>query len=267
MIATPGDVQAERKIVRVVIHEWNAAHSKTSRLVLLPVGWDTHSAPAMGDRPQEILNKQILQDCDLLVAAFWTRLGTDTGKAPSGTVEEIQEHIAAGKPAMLYFSNTPVTPDSVDQAQYASLVKFKQKCMSDGLIEEYNSHEQFKEKFARQLQITVQSKLQQLIPTPELLEEQLAARTGLSDDAQDLLITAADQEGEIHQIRSLRGARLQVGEKNMNKDLSHREFARWEATLQKLIEAGLIIDRGLRAKGQLFELTHSGYQLVDQLKA
>ena len=59
MIASPSDVEAERKIIRDVIHQWNAMHSKATSLVLLPVGWETHSAPEMGDRPQEIINKQI----------------------------------------------------------------------------------------------------------------------------------------------------------------------------------------------------------------
>jgi hypothetical protein len=35
---------------------------------------------------------------------FWTKLGTATGVAASGTVEEIDRFVAAGKPAMLYFS-------------------------------------------------------------------------------------------------------------------------------------------------------------------
>jgi hypothetical protein len=32
----------------------------------------------MGERPQQILNKQILATCDVLVGVFWTRLGTKT---------------------------------------------------------------------------------------------------------------------------------------------------------------------------------------------
>src|SRR5438552_9179076 len=114
MIASPGDVELERSIVREVVSDWNAANSAARAMVLQPVGWETHSAPAMGDRPQSIINKQVLQKSDLLIAMFWTRLGTPTGAAPSGTVEEIEEHVKAGKPAMIYFSSAPVRPDSVD---------------------------------------------------------------------------------------------------------------------------------------------------------
>jgi hypothetical protein len=74
MIASPRDVPLERGLIREVIHEWNSIHAEDKELVLMPIGWETDSSPAMGDRAQAILNKQVLKDCDLLVAVFWTRL-------------------------------------------------------------------------------------------------------------------------------------------------------------------------------------------------
>src|SRR5688572_4352500 len=107
MIASPSDVNAERQAVKDVLHDWNTMHSEEKGVVLMPIGWDTHVTPEMGNRPQAIINKQILQGCDALVAMFWTKLGSPTGAAISGTVEEIEEHVRAGKPAMIYFSETP----------------------------------------------------------------------------------------------------------------------------------------------------------------
>ena len=72
---------------------------------MMPAVDEARVCPAMGDRPQAIINKQVLANCDLLVAVFWTRIGSPTGVAVSGTVEEIQEHLNAGKPAMIYFSS------------------------------------------------------------------------------------------------------------------------------------------------------------------
>ena len=128
MIASPGDVSTERQQVREVLSEWNSIHSEDRGLVLLPIGWETHSTPELGDRPQATINKQVLADCDLLIAMFWTRIGTPTGASISGTVEEIQEHLRAGKQAMLYFSSAPVRPDSVDEEQYRALKQFKNEC-------------------------------------------------------------------------------------------------------------------------------------------
>src|SRR5690348_7434427 len=98
MIASPSDVAAERSITRDVLSEWNVVHSRTRQIVLLPLGWETHAAPEMGARPQAIINKQVLADADLLVGVFWTRIGTPTERHLSGSVEEIEEHVGAGKP-------------------------------------------------------------------------------------------------------------------------------------------------------------------------
>src|SRR5260370_34110072 len=137
MIASPSDVGAERQVIRNVIQEWNYAHSEDKSVVLMPVGWESHSAPAMGERPQAIINKQVLANCDLLIAVFWTRLGTPTGKAGSGTVEEIEEHLKARKPAMIYFSMAPALPENVDQKQYLALQKFKRQLHARGLYVEF----------------------------------------------------------------------------------------------------------------------------------
>ena len=108
MIASPGDVAQERFPAQRIVHEWNAIHSRDRGIVLQPVMWEPHSSPAMGDRAQAIINKQILRDADLLVGIFWSRFGTPTGEAASGTVEEIGEHLKAGRRAMLYFSTAPL---------------------------------------------------------------------------------------------------------------------------------------------------------------
>ena len=67
MNASTGDVASERSIIRDVIYEWNAVHSKSRSIVLLPIGWESHSSPEMGESPQEIINNQILDKCDLLI--------------------------------------------------------------------------------------------------------------------------------------------------------------------------------------------------------
>jgi len=153
MIASPGDVASERSIIRNTIYEWNAVHSKKRSIVLLPISWESHSSPEMGDSPQEIINNQILERCDFLVGVFWTRIGTPTNDYSSGTVEEIEKHIESGKPAMLYFSSQPVIMDTIDLKQIAKLKKFKRSCQKRGLYESYDSHADFKEKFNRHLQL------------------------------------------------------------------------------------------------------------------
>ena len=69
----------------------------------MPVRWETHAHPVTGTRPQGAINDQLVAQADLLVGMFWTKIGTSTGVAVSGTAEEIDKIVAAGKPAMLYF--------------------------------------------------------------------------------------------------------------------------------------------------------------------
>ena len=67
MIASPGDVLNERASAREIIHGWNYVNATSRKVVLMPVGWESHSSPDLAGRPQAILNEKVLRDCDLLV--------------------------------------------------------------------------------------------------------------------------------------------------------------------------------------------------------
>jgi hypothetical protein len=62
----------------------------------------------MGERPQAIINRQLVDDADLLFAVFSTRLGSPTGVAESGTAEEIERLRGMQKPVLVYFSQAPL---------------------------------------------------------------------------------------------------------------------------------------------------------------
>jgi hypothetical protein len=153
MIASPGDVSAERQIVRDVIFGWNAINAGATKIVLLPVGWETHSYPSVGDPPQTILNEQVLAPCDLLVAIFGSRIGTPTNRFPSGTVEEIETHLNAGKPVMLYFSSGPILRQNLDPEQYKRLEEFRESCKGRCLYETFDNPDDFRQKFSHQLNL------------------------------------------------------------------------------------------------------------------
>src|SRR6476619_6467420 len=157
MIASPGDVATELAIVREVVGEWNTTDGAHSNTMLMAVGWETDIAPEMGDAPQSIIDKRLLANADLLVGIFWTRLGTPTASYASGAVEEIEEHLKAGKPAMLYFSSAPAPLDSVDPTQYQALTAFKDSCKTRGLFQTYADLDDFRRKLANDLQLTMNS--------------------------------------------------------------------------------------------------------------
>lgn len=160
LVASPGDVGDERSMIPEVIAEWNAVNSFTLKVVLLPVKWEENSFPELGGRPQSFINKQIVNDCDLLVGVFWTRIGTDTGTHVSGTVEEIEHFVKSGKPSMLYFSQSPVDPDKIDLKQLEGMRNFREEMRIKGLSENYSGIADFRNKFARQLTYRMNSTLE-----------------------------------------------------------------------------------------------------------
>jgi len=263
MIASPGDVQNERAIVREVVSEWNSANGAHRRMMLLAVGWETDVAPEMGAPAQSIIDKQILKDADLLVGMFWTRLGTPTASYASGAVEEIEEHLKMGRPAMLYFSSAPAALDSVDTEQYRALKTFQDSCKPRGLFSTYADAEDFRRKFSRDLQLVMNS---DRFATPS---DQPATATGvsgaapaLSTEAKALLAAAAkDGGGTILFERFGGGAEISSNDTTFNGDMSPRTIALWEGAIEELEKRGYV--KAASDAREVFELTRDGYTAAD----
>jgi hypothetical protein len=244
----------------------------------MPTTWETHSAPLMGDRPQAIINEQVLKNCDLLIGIFWTRIGTPTGESVSGTVEEIQEHISAGKPVMLYFSTAPAHLETVDQDQYERLKQFKETCLNKGLIETYADLAEFRKKFFRQLAITINTNeylhktalLTNVTETPLSITrtDSLSppnANYELSKEACELIIDASqDAQGIIMVVKHSTGMFIKTHEKVYGDENNRRSQALWEAAKDELVYSGFLKPRGFQ--GIVFEVTNAGYEVADALK-
>jgi hypothetical protein len=270
MVASPSDVPQERVIVRDVIAEWNAVHAKDRKTVLMPFGWETHATPEMGDRPQAIINGQLLKEADLLVAIFWTRIGSPTGTAKSGTVEEIEEHIGAGKPAMIYFSSAPVRPDSIDEKQYSALREFKESLRVRGLFEQYETLAEFRTKFTRQLAQKIISAFpatadwaaakDSALDLPRVIPSRVPA---LGGSARELLAEAAkDGQGVIMSLQTLQGSHVQTNGRDFVEG-GPRSEAQWRGAVAELHRLGLLEDRA--GKNEVFFVTDAGYRTAEVL--
>lgn len=155
LIASPSDLTEERDVATNAINEWNAQHADTEGVVLLPVRWETHALPTTGTRPQDAINP-LVRSSDILIGMFWTRIGTKTGVAESGTVEEIDLFVAAAKPAMLYFSRRPIDPDRIDTRQHGRLRKFKEATYKRALTGSFRSLDELRQTLVRDLTRQVQ---------------------------------------------------------------------------------------------------------------
>jgi len=151
LIASPSDCVKERSSIPEIIYSWNSSHSYHTGIILEPVMWETHVIPQLDDRPQDIINNQIVDSCDFIIGTFWTRIGTATGDHISGSAEEIDRLRGQGKKVLLYFSSSPVVPDSIDPEQYQALLEYKKKLRNEGITFNYSNISEFREMLQKHL--------------------------------------------------------------------------------------------------------------------
>lgn len=137
--------------MRQAIAGWNDLNAVGFGVIFLAKGWETSVAPELGDRPQAIITRRLLDEADLLIGTFWTRLGTPTGDSPSGTVEEIEEFAESGRPVMLYFADMPAAPSTIDPKQHAAVKAFQAEIQAKGLVGSYETLEELDRKVREDL--------------------------------------------------------------------------------------------------------------------
>ncbi|NEX14061.1 MAG: hypothetical protein C1941_05130, partial [Prosthecochloris sp.] len=151
LIASPSDVQEERKKAIETIRQWNASQES---VFLEAIDWETYAAPECGGGPQEIINKQIVDRCDCAVGIFWARIGTPTKVAPGGAVEEIRRLVSKGKPVMVYFS-TMSLPYEHNERQLRKVKKLRKEMSPEDFSWSYDSHANFEKDLYRHLNIQI----------------------------------------------------------------------------------------------------------------
>ena len=152
LIASPSDVQKEREIAKQVIQDWNDVNSDDRKMVFDAVLWEDKAAPESGDRTQGIINRQIVNKCECAIGMFLSRIGTDTGIAPGGAVEEIEHLEKKGKLIMLYFSKDR-HPNDANLKQIEKVREFKASRQNKGLTWDYENPNDFKDKLTKHLGI------------------------------------------------------------------------------------------------------------------
>lgn len=295
MIASPGDVQEERAAAFEIILKWNDPNSIKEQTVLLPIGWEHGSAPITQKtggvilEPQEVINIQVLERSDLLVAIFWTRLGTRTKNATSGTVEEIERHIASGKPAMIYFSDSQINPSKIDP-QYKEVQNFKKLCQKKKYFYgSFNSLEQFKQLFTQHLDLVLNwpffaEEIERGINRKANAEKLATVRNNLegignnegstqavSDNvvqrARAILLAASeDSDGTIITSRILAGFLVETNNINFIQDKSPREESVVSDAISYLINRKFIVELGASKFTVTYKITTKGFEYADKLK-
>ena len=147
LISCPGDIKDELQVINRCVDRFNEMYSKALNITIITRHWSKSSYSQSGDKPQNILNEQFVDDCDAAVAIFWTRFGTPTDQYGSGTEEEICKMLDSGKQVFMYFSDVPVSPANMQSDQYKKVCDFKDKYKDKGLYFTYNSVDNFENLF------------------------------------------------------------------------------------------------------------------------
>lgn len=279
MIASPSDVNKEREAIREAIFEWNYKNSQESRIVLMPLGWETHSAPLLGEgedkRGQRIINDMVLKHADVLVAIFKTRIGSPTGKAASGTIEEIELHCSVGKPLLRYFGKVTKSHSMLvhisnafrKNEQDQTVEAYKKECMKNGLIHEYINCRDLKENFYGHLQLVVnrlKDKERRTIP-----ETRIAGAPGASLAVIEGSVSVVNEKIKVLLSEILQDSKGQIcvskfiGEQ-VKVETNGGKYFGFEDALKHLEQIEWI--KKSDSDGRIFLLTDLGHQKAAKLK-
>lgn len=145
LIASPKDTLPYRDAIEAALHGWNGDRAEGANVVLLPRRWEFHAVPVLSGDGQSVINAQLVDDADIIFGVFHAELGSRTARAASGTAEELDRGLKAGKSVHLYFSDEPL-PRNHDREQLAALDEFKNEIGRKGLYGSFQSEPDLKEK-------------------------------------------------------------------------------------------------------------------------
>jgi hypothetical protein len=146
IVSAPGDVpDSDIAAVTTATGRWNAIYGTQFGSVVVPTHWSSHSAAEHGVRPQESLNEQLVDDADILIALFWHRLGSDTGEAVSGTVEEIERAAAKGAYVAVLRCRSDIPSEQLDPEQLEKLNTYCNEIRHESLMLDYRDANELRE--------------------------------------------------------------------------------------------------------------------------
>lgn len=167
VIASPGDVAAERKAAERIINEVSRHYATSQGVILSTWRWEVDSYPGFHAKgPQGLIDELMeIEKADLVVGIFWKRFGTPTTDSASGAEHELIKAWNAcrinGQPqVMVYFNQakaSPTTPEEVKQ--WGAVLEFKERFPREGMWWNYTGTQEFKKYFQNHLQNYLKSRL------------------------------------------------------------------------------------------------------------
>ena len=137
-VASPTDVSEERHRLEDVLTELNATLGKHCVINYRLLKFERDITPALGEDAQAVIKSQI-PAYDILICILWHRIGSPTGRAPSGTIEEYERAKARydedsnSVSLMLYFKTSPpLSMKEINAEQLKGVEDFRSRVKEDG---------------------------------------------------------------------------------------------------------------------------------------
>jgi tetratricopeptide (TPR) repeat protein len=156
VLLAPDDVENELETIRAVV-DWANQLLPRERLILWH--WQTEGTPGMHlDGPQGLADQQMeISAADLVIAVFWSRLGTPVQSDESGTAHELrlawESWRRTRKPDVWIYSCSRPVPQSMleEEDQFPRLRRFLRSLPQEQSAREFESAEELQRKFAMHL--------------------------------------------------------------------------------------------------------------------
>ncbi len=151
VVVSPDDVPAERKAVVSVVDDLNRRLAPAQGCRLSVWRWETDARPGLHlEGPQGLIDERMqISDADVVVGIFWTRFGTPTADAASGTEHQLRRAWAAwrehGRPdVMVYFCERSATPATSGEAErWLQVLRFREELPKEQLWWPYKHRIEF----------------------------------------------------------------------------------------------------------------------------
>lgn len=148
LLSSPSDLNPEiKEAIFDCVRHWNYTRGYKEKIVFLPSSWEKESVSDFGNSPQEVLNNQLVDKADALIAVFTKRLGTPVDGFQSGTDEEIHRALEQKKPVAVFLDRQKSElPVGKDLKQYNMLEEYLTNLKKKCLCIEFSSPEECRNK-------------------------------------------------------------------------------------------------------------------------
>lgn len=263
MIVSPGDVGDERNLIQDKISIWNSKHSDEYGMILKPLRWEVDSYPGVG-KAQSLINDQVVDRSDMAIAIFWSKLGTPTDTHLSGSVEELEAHIKANKPAMVFFSNAAI-PNDFDVNQLEKLRTFKKEIQNRCFYAEYNNLSDLSEQLDRHLHNCIRRYFEEYSKLGSMPEQINSPQVedSISPESFILLERIDNSRTKCMMVgQDMYGFSVSIDGEDLITDNEGRTKAKMKSRIEELENHNLV--ESIEGLGNTYEITEAGYQLLDR---